>query len=281
MTHRRILRNLTVLALLIAGPILLAAPKPANAPATTPPAKVARTGSNKFPLAPITGPYTVKQIEGFTIVIHNDLLTTHKELGTKAINLLTTKLSAISRVVPPATLVKLKTIRIWFERDNLKSKGACYHPNPGWIKANKRHPGKAHSIEFAHAKNFLAWSRAQPWMVLHELAHAYHHQFLGFNNPIIIKAYKAAKAAEKYTSVLHVSGKKKSAYARTNHKEYFAELTEAWFGRNDFYPFVQTDVKKYDPAMAKLLPTLWGVQPRPAGKPAKRPTIKPSQDNTK
>ena len=257
------------LALLLAGPILSAQT------ATTKPVAKPAVAATKFLLAPVTGPYTLKTIEGFTVIVHNDLLTTHKVLGDKALKLLATKLYDVARAVPPATLAKLKTIRIWFERENPKSKGACYHPSPGWIKTNKRHPGKAHCVEFANAKNFIGWSNGQPSMVLHELAHAYHHQFLGFNNPIIIKAYKAAKATEKYTSVLYIGGQKKLAYAMKNHKEYFAELSEAWFGKNDFYPFVQAEVKEFDPAMAKLLPKLWGVKPKPARKPRKQPAVKP------
>ncbi len=265
MTYRRAFLLLSIVALLLAGPLLVAAP---TKPGPAKPAAKAPAPPTKFKLEAVTGPYTIKTIEGFTIVVHNDLLTTHKTLGDAALKLLATKLYNITRVVPPPALAKLKTIRMWFERDNPKSRGACYHPSPGWIKANKRHPGKAHCVEFYNAKNFLSWSHTQPWMVLHELAHAYHHQFLGFNNPKIIKAYKAAKAAGKYTDALHFNGKKKSAYAITNHKEYFAELTEAWFGTNDIYPFVQAEVKEYDPAMAKLLPELWGVKPRPVRKRA-------------
>ena len=33
-------------------------------------------------------------------------------------------------------------------------------------------------------------------------------------------------------------------YAATNHKEYFAEATEAYFYKNDFYPFVRGELKK-------------------------------------
>jgi len=39
----------------------------------------------------------------------------------------------------------------------------------------------------------------------------------------------------------------------TNAKEYFAESTEAWFGVNDFYPFVRAELKQFDPEMHALL----------------------------
>jgi len=49
------------------------------------------------------------------------------------------------------------------------------------------------------------------------------------------------------------------AYAATNEREYFAETTEAFFGRNDFYPFTRADLEKHDPEMFHLLARVWGV----------------------
>ena len=43
--------------------------------------------------------------------------------------------------------------------------------------------------------------------------------------------------------------------------EYFAESTEAFFGTNDFYPFVRAELKQHDPKMFDLLWKLWGAEP--------------------
>ena len=48
--------------------------------------------------------------------------------------------------------------------------------------------------------------------------------------------------------------------ALNNPQEYFAELSEAWFGANDFYPFVRPEVQQHDPEMAKLLKKLWEAE---------------------
>ena len=45
----------------------------------------------------------------------------------------------------------------------------------------------------------------------------------------------------------------------TNAKEYFAETTEAFFSRNDFFPFDRKDLERAGPGMAALLRTAWGV----------------------
>jgi hypothetical protein len=95
-------------------------------------------------------------------------------------------------------------------------------------------------------------------MVLHELAHAYHHQVLGWDHREIAAAYRRAVAGKSYESVLYFNGANKRAYGMNDAKEYFAELTEAWFGENDFYPFVRAEVLKHDPPMAELLKKTWG-----------------------
>ena len=42
--------------------------------------------------------------------------------------------------------------------------------------------------------------------------------------------------------------------------EYFAEATEAYFSRNDFFPFNSSELKTHDPEMYDLLTELWGVK---------------------
>jgi hypothetical protein len=47
-------------------------------------------------------------------------------------------------------------------------------------------------------------------------------------------------------------------YGLNNHKEYFAEATEAYLGVNDFYPFVRGELKEHDPRMYKIMEKVWG-----------------------
>ena len=86
----------------------------------------------------------------------------------------------------------------------------------------------------------------QPLVVLHELAHAYHDQVLSWDYEPIREAFDAAVKEGQYEKVLHIDGRTVRHYALTDHKEYFAEATEAWFGCNDFYPFVRPELKKHD-----------------------------------
>ena len=95
-------------------------------------------------------------------------------------------------------------------------------------------------------------------MILHELAHAYHDQILGFDKPEVISAFKAASDAGLYEKVLLYTGQRVKHYALTNHKEFFAESTEAYFGVNDFYPFVRAELREYDPRTFRLMEDIWG-----------------------
>ena len=98
-------------------------------------------------------------------------------------------------------------------------------------------------------------------MILHELAHGYHHLFLGDDFAGITDCFNHAKSAGLYDSVLRSNGHHERHYAMNNAKEYFAEMTEAFFGTNDFYPFVRAELKEHDPQMYALECEVWGVKP--------------------
>ena len=101
------------------------------------------------------------------------------------------------------------------------------------------------------------------------MAHAYQFLVLGEDHPAAQKAYRKAMDAGLYQSVAHVHGEKTKAYAATNYKEYFADLTEAYFGKNDFFPFNREELKKYDPTGYRLMQDVWG-QPRDVAAPSRK-----------
>ena len=102
------------------------------------------------------------------------------------------------------------------------------------------------------------------------VAHAYHNIVLkdGFNNARVIAAYDRAKQSKAYDRVEQFTGVKgKSnfmvAYAMTNQMEYFAESSEAYFSKNDFFPFNRSQLKTHDPEMVEVLIELWCVKEDP------------------
>jgi len=103
--------------------------------------------------------------------------------------------------------------------------------------------------------------REQPWMVLHELAHAYHDQVLGFDEPRIRAAYERYKASGHGDAALLFDGKRVRHYALTDEKEFFAEMTEAYFGTNDFFPFNRAELMTGEPEIFELLEAIWKAAP--------------------
>ncbi len=96
-----------------------------------------------------------------------------------------------------------------------------------------------------------------PAVILHELAHAYHDQVLGFDDPGILKAYNEAMKKGLYDKALLYNGEHVKHYATTNEKEYFAEATEAYFYKNDFYPFVRAELAIHDPLGYAEVKRVW------------------------
>jgi cyclophilin family peptidyl-prolyl cis-trans isomerase len=213
------------------------------------------------PFAP-TSAYEVKRIEGWQIVVSKELSRKYPLLCTEVLKLLGHKLHAVARIVPSHTLPKLKQVRIWAEYNEGHHPGMVYHPNAGWLKEHGMNPEKAGCVEIANAESFLAWEKAQPYMVLHELAHAYHNQVLRDDNTTIKSAYSAAVTSKSYESVTYIQGGQQKHYALSNPQEYFAELTESYFGTNDFYPFVRPELLAHDPVGFRCIETAWGIVSR-------------------
>jgi len=205
--------------------------------------------------------YEKRELRGWTLRIHKDLLDEKRsKLFADVLAELDNHLYRIQRVVPPEAVEKLRKTVLWLEYDNIKARHAHYHPGVGWLKTNNYNTDKVKGVEFGSAAGFLRGVRHQPWMVLHELAHAYHDQILDFDHPKIKAAYEAAKKSGTYEKVLIWNGRVGRHYAMTNHKEYFAENTEAYFGANDIYPFVKAELKRHDPKMYTVIEEVWGVK---------------------
>lgn len=218
-----------------------------------------KSAAEKVPWEP-TDHYQPQQVEGWTVLVNKRLLDEeHEAVRSRTLRLLEDHLYRIVRVAPDEATAKLQKIRIWLELSDPKFPCMCYHESADWLRDHGLNPEKAGGVELANPETFWTWTHEQPWMVLHELAHGYHDQVLGHDHKGIRECYERAVASKSYESVLHYDGCKVRHYALSNDKEYFAEATEAFFGTNDFYPFVRSELKVHDPKMHDLLKEVWGV----------------------
>ena len=206
-------------------------------------------------------------ISGWIVHVSRSLLNDDAKAIARALELLKAQLDGIIREVPAAAVAELRKVSLWISPEYAHTPPrAEYHPDAGWLRENGRDQAMAKGVEFTNVRIFEAEVRRMPVFVLHELAHSYHDRVLGFDEPRIIAAYEKAKASGKYERVERQDSEGRRrfdrAYAMTNHKEYFAECTEAFFGRNDFYPFTKDELKQHDPDMFALLEILWNQVPR-------------------
>lgn len=206
----------------------------------------------------------VKKIEGWTVHIEPSMLESAPDSeDARSLAMLEAHLRILTAMVPADRVEELRKLEIWVERDHPTLKSMQYHPSDDWLRDNGHDPRLAKKYHVPVARNLISSAQfaKHPMVVLHELAHAYHDQVLGFDDPRIIAAYEKAKASGTYEKVMLYNGKIVSHYALTNHKEYFAEGTEAFFNRNDFYPFVRAELEQHDPTLHALLLEIWG-EPR-------------------
>ncbi|MFT7302107.1 MAG: hypothetical protein ACI8UZ_000944 [Akkermansiaceae bacterium] len=208
----------------------------------------------------------IKIIEGWNIHIDPKMLEgEHAEEGAKALKMLASHLQRIAIVIPEDRLKQLQTLEIWIEHDHLgiNVEPGPYHPGVDWLVERGYDPRLAKKVHVTRAASLLDRKQLakHPSVILHELCHAYHDQILGgYDEPRIKAAYEKAMKAGLYDEVIAHTGKKVRAYAASTHMEYFAEGTEAYFDRNDFYPFVRAELKEHDPVLHDLLEEIWGIK---------------------
>lgn len=177
--------------------------------------------------------------------------------------LIKTQLDAIVRVMPPKALRRLRRVPLWLSPPyaGFPAK-AEYHPDASWLREHERDPNMAKSVEFTNTGIFERELRRIPWLVLHELAHAYHDRVLG-KDPEVRAAYRRARQSGSYDAVRRRHPGRRAtierSYAMTDEHEYFAKSTEAFFGLSEFFPFTRADLAAHDPAMEKLVARKWGA----------------------
>jgi len=213
-----------------------------------------------------TKSYIVRNIQGWKVYVDPMLITDEKEVGKIALDEIDLQLRLVVRALPPAAVEKLRKCAIWLEGENdHHTPAACFHGSPSVLKRMGLNPDKAPGIELANAARLVRWSKQQPSVMLHELTHFYQYSVLRSDKAAMAKlrkGFELARASGKYDSVKRYHGRPRKHYAIRSLAEYFAESTEAYFGTNDYYPFVRAELKQFDPYAYKLMREIWGVKYR-------------------
>lgn len=223
--------------------------------------------------APKPTAHELKNVEGWTVHVDQRLVNgSGAELGERSLRILGNQLFEISLVMAPDRLEKVRRVHIWLDLSHGELKIPQYHPSADWLKEHGYTTELAKCVHIPDAAVFSSPRdhMRQPWAILHELAHAYHDQVLGFADAEIKTAWKNFAANRRYQSVLQIDGRIEKHYALTDEKEFFAEMSETYFGENDFFPFNRAELRQEEPEIFKLLDRIWGPIPSPIARESKR-----------
>jgi hypothetical protein len=263
MKNSNTIKNVLTMAALVMAVLAFAVARDyAASPDTKPTAKQDATkkiAAKKKHFDPV-----IKDIEGWTVHIDPKMLTgEHAKAGARALKMLANHLQRIAVLMPIDRLKEMRKLEIWIEHDHPKInvEPGPYHPGAAWLITRGYDRRLAKKVHVTRAASLLERHHMikHPAVILHELAHAYHDQILGgYDEPRIKAAYDQAMKAGLYDKVLVYTGNKARAYAASSPMEYFAEGTEAYFYKNDFYPFVRAELKQHDPVLYDLLVEIWG-----------------------
>jgi hypothetical protein len=102
--------------------------------------------------------------------------------------------------------------------------------------------------------------------LLHEMSHAIHHRVLGNDNQEVLAAYRQAMERKLLDP---------NMYATTNEREFFAEMSCAYFNHLTYYPKTRADLKKNDPVAFRLMERVWGQTPLPPAAPNQTSRLPP------
>ncbi len=211
--------------------------------------------------------YQTSKLRGWTVHVSRSLLADFPDETAAALNLLADQLEKTETVLPNSALEALRATELWLSPPYPGSRPTAeYHPNRKWLIENGRNPQLHRGIEFTNVSIFPQECIRMPFLLVHELAHAFHDQVIGFDDARIVGLFEKAKDSGQYERVQRWRSPDKpltseKAYALSNAKEYFAEGSEAFFGRNDFFPFTRPELKRHDPAFEQLLEHLWQSSP--------------------
>lgn len=204
-----------------------------------------------------TAHYEQRDVAGFRVLL-NPSVVERAPLVERVMNTISDQISAMASQLPATQFERLKQTFIWVELDDEADKAAVFHSSPDWVVASGGNQDKIGHIEIVNAKNFVGLAATQqPSILLHQYTHAFHHKVLGSDHAAVANAFEQVQLRRMYDRVEHASGSVGVGYATLGPAEYFAEISEAYFGRNDYFPFDRAQLKDHDPLGHDLVAKLW------------------------
>ncbi|WP_395373415.1 hypothetical protein [Marinicella sp. W31] len=214
----------------------------------------------RFPLRS----YAHKKGGIWDIYVEESMVLGDPKLYNDALNKLNKTLEALYVVLPDQAKSKLKQLNVFLLWGEAAPKGGRKN-GMSFIRVGEPDnyhyldPKWENAIVIYSAENLMylneLWSKKA---LFHELSHAWHILNWPEKHPPIYEPWEQSKHAQRYTHVKDIKGTViKSAYARKNQLEYFAELSAMYFVGGNYYPYDKAGLKKYDPEGYAMVESLW------------------------
>lgn len=203
--------------------------------------------------------YQMREIAGWRVLLDQGCRDGGAEERRAFDAVLLEQLVRLGRLPEPARERLRASVQVFVSSGTYRAFGAQHHPSADWLVKNGYPKEMAGHVEICNWREFTGLVKSQPFCLLHEMAHAFHF-LTPASDPLIRARHGKAKDAGLYRQVTRDRGTKLvEAYALSNHNEYFAELSEAYFGQNDFAPYDRAELTAYDPAGLQLIEQVWAL----------------------
>ena len=209
--------------------------------------------------------YHTHQIQGFSVHVAAEDASDYPEKAESVVWFMRARLKQMVEVIPLNKIKLLRQVDIWinddWEEDDLCR--ACYvhqsySSNVAFFNA------RAGDIIFRDFDILLDYAWCCTYgAVLHEMAHAYHDQFLedGYYNDDIDDLYDDAVDSGDYESVRVMypwwEDQNDEHYGLTNAREFYATMTETFFLGYRTFPHNIRDLHNHDRAAYNLILNSW------------------------
>ena len=228
------------------------------------PSRTTRQGAS----SPLAFRWKSSRLRGWTVQVRDPWPASESPGPGPAFPLLESQIRKFERLVPVPAHRYLRSTTLWLSPAYPGVRPTAeYHPGADWLVQNRRDPAMVKGIEFTDVPRLAEEVERMPVLLLHELAHAWHDQVLGFDHPEIAAAWGRALQSGKLDKVeRRLVGRTdrpiERHYGLSNPQEFFAEMSEAWFDVNDFFPYDRKQLVELDPESARLIERMWAVDPR-------------------
>ena len=191
--------------------------------------------------------HELRQIHGWIVAIDHRLL--DDKTGDTALALLETELRYISEKIPEKHAKKLQAIPIYLDKTHGRFRGETYHPELQWLVDHGYDPSLWRCVQVTRVDDFCDAARreTEPHPLLHQLIHGYQDlAFGGFESPEIVAGYERFK-----------KNCKGPHPALLRPREYFLEMSLAYFNIGRVDPKTAAALKRDDPETFRLIEACW------------------------